>query len=89
MSKTFLDSLINLKYNKLNIYSLLTFIYFWYNFRFLDSSGDDKGTQAARDSALYVQVVSRNKDGSLDCFTTEFEIPLWIKVRLDLSTSNL
>ena len=49
----------------------------------LASSGADKGTQAARDSALYVQVVTLNKDGSEDSFTTEFKIPLWIKVNLE------
>ena len=46
----------------------------------LASSGADKGIQAARDSALYVQLVTLNKDGSLEGFTTEFQIPLWIKV---------
>ena len=46
----------------------------------LDSSGADKGIEAARDCALFLQVVSMNKDGDLDCFSTEFKIPLWIKV---------
>ena len=49
----------------------------------LDSSGADKGIEAARDSALYLQVVSLNKDGSLDGLSTEFKIPVWIKVGLD------
>lgn len=55
------------------------------------SSGADKGTQAARDSALYVQVVTLNKDGSEDSFTTEFKIPLWIKAAIiprDLNKSE-
>ena len=44
------------------------------------SSGADEKKESARDCALYVQVVRINQDDSLECMTTEFEIPLWIKV---------